>query len=466
MKRVLACAAALWIAAGMQVHAQVTINDNVQFKIKNVNSGLVLGVLQHNQQAGTNAVQWADDGSQDHLWHFIPMNNGQYQIENMLTHQLLAVSGGVTTNGAQIIQWSDTGTSDHRWTLSNASGGSYLIKNVNSGLLLEVFQAGVLDTSKIDQWGPTGCTCQQWILEFTSNQPYVNPGKVAGSGIFVHDPMMIKDGAGTYWLYGTHNTLAKSTDRVNFTADNPALAPTPSWIQSFEQAGDIWAPDVVFHDNQYYQYYSVPGPPGNTHTAAIGVATASSAKSSNWVDHGIVVQSNEQSAYGAIDSHEFQDAQGTWWLNFGSWNNGINLIKLDSTTGLRNGSTLVNVADRKGEDGNVEGAFIWHANGFYYLFDAANPCCNANSRYRILVGRSTSVTGPYLDRGGLSLLQGGGTILLSTHGNIVGPGGASLMSDGSSTLLIYHYYDANNGGTPTLGINLISFDSSGWPYVH
>ena len=465
MKRNILLATA-FVALAAQVHAQATIDTSVQFKIKNVNSGLVLGVKGQNQTAGTIVLQWADNGAPDHLWHFVPMNNGQYQIENLLTHQLIGVAGGVTTDGAQIIQWSDTGTSDHRWTLATASGGSYTIKNANSGLLLEVYQAGTSDTAKIDQWGPTGCSCQQWVLESTGAQAYVGPGAVSGAGKYVHDPMMIKDGNGIYWLYGTHNTLATSNNRTNFTADNPALAPTPSWIQGFEQATDIWAPDVVYHNNQYYQYYSVPGPPGNTHTAAIGVATAASAKSSSWTDHGIVIQSNESSPYGAIDSHEFQDTSGNWWMNFGSWNDGINLIKLDATTGLRSGSTLVNVADRKGADGNVEGAFIWYSNGYYYLFDAANPCCSATSTYRILVGRSATVTGPYYDRGGLALLQGGGTILLSSHGNIIGPGGASILNDSDGALLIYHYYDGNNSGTPTLGINYISLDSSGWPYIH
>jgi arabinan endo-1,5-alpha-L-arabinosidase len=31
--------------------------------------------------------------------------------------------------------------------------------------------------------------------------------------------------------------------------------------------------------------------------------------------------------------------------------------------------------------------------------------------------------------------------------------------------LVYHYYDANNAGTPTLGINRLGFTPDGWPYV-
>jgi arabinan endo-1,5-alpha-L-arabinosidase len=87
------------------------------------------------------------------------------------------------------------------------------------------------------------------------------------------------------------------------------------------------------------------------------------------------------------------------------------------------------------------------------------------------VGRSQSVTGPYYDRGGLDLAAGGGTILVSTHDNIAGPGGGSVFTDtgadGTASLptFVYHYYDGNNNGAPTLGINRLVFDSDGWPSI-
>jgi arabinan endo-1,5-alpha-L-arabinosidase len=63
------------------------------------------------------------------------------------------------------------------------------------------------------------------------------------------------------------------------------------------------------------------------------------------------------------------------------------------------------------------------------------------------------------------MLSGGGTIVVSTHSNIIGPGGASILTTGSGPMLVYHYYDGNNSGTPTLGLNLLSWTSDGWPYV-
>jgi arabinan endo-1,5-alpha-L-arabinosidase len=80
-----------------------------------------------------------------------------------------------------------------------------------------------------------------------------------------------------------------------------------------------------------------------------------------------------------------------------------------------------------------------------------------------MVGRSTSVTGPYIDRNGTAMTSGGGTQILAGQGNIHGPGGQDVLTDGSSDILVYHYY-ANNGAA-LLGLNTLPFDSAGWPSV-
>jgi arabinan endo-1,5-alpha-L-arabinosidase len=63
------------------------------------------------------------------------------------------------------------------------------------------------------------------------------------------------------------------------------------------------------------------------------------------------------------------------------------------------------------------------------------------------------------------MTQGGGTIVLATHGDIIGPGGQDVFNDADGDVLVYHYYDGNTGGTPTLGINLLGWTSDGWPFV-
>jgi len=445
--------------------AQITVDNSVQFKINNVNSGLVLGIAGQSQVAGANLVQWTDSGAPDHLWHFVPMNNNQYVIENLLTHQVLGVASASKSNGARIVQWADNGTADHLWTVVSAPGGNVMLRNVNSGLNLEIMNADISTNGVVDQWGSTGCTCQEWQLVNTGAAVYPNPGSVSGGGTAVHDPMMLKDSGGTYWLFGTHNTLATSTNRIAFNSEGNALKPLPGWISSWNPGMDVWAPDVVFHDGKYWQYYAVPGSSNNTtHTAAIALATATSPNSNSWQNQGIVIQSNESSTFNAIDPNEIRDTSGNWWMVFGSWWNGIHLIQLDNTTGKQSSSnrTITRLATRSA---GIEGAVLYFFNGFYYLFASINPCCSPTSTYRIVVGRSSSITGPYLDRGGVNMLNGGGAILLSTHGNIVGPGGEGVFADSDGPILVYHYYNANSNGAPTLGINRLVFDSSGWPSV-
>ena len=464
MKRLVTCMAILATLPAI-AHAQIAMSDSVEYKLENVNSKLVLGISGASQTAGADAVQWADNGTTDHLWHFVPRGNNEYNIENMLTHQVLGVSGASTADGAQIVQWADSGTSDHLWEVISGSAG-YYIKNVNSGLYLEVANAGTSDTAKIDQWSNTGCTCQEWTLVNTGTSPYNSPNSVSGSGIYVHDPMAIKDTSGVYWLYGTHNTLATSSNLTTWTSDGEALDPIPAWQTTFHGGTpDQWAPDVVYHNSAYFQYYAVPGPSGTTHTADIGLATASSAKSTAWADKGVVIGSTDSSPYNAIDPSIIEDTSGNWWMSFGSWSDGIYMIELNATTGLKSTSntTVYHLAERPNGE---EGSYVYYYNGFYYLFVSIDGCCDGvASTYHILVGRSSSVTGPYLDRGGLNMLNGGGTIVLSAHSNIFGPGGQSILTGSSGPILVYHYYDGNNNGTPTLGLNTLSWTSDGWPYV-
>ncbi len=81
------------------------------------------------------------------------------------------------------------------------------------------------------------------------------------------------------------------------------------------------------------------------------------------------------------------------------------------------------------------------------------------------MGRATSVTGPYYDRNGVSMMNNGGTPVLESHGSVIGPGGQSILKDVDGDLLVYHYYDANDNGTPKLGLNLLDW-SSGWPVAY
>jgi arabinan endo-1,5-alpha-L-arabinosidase len=469
---------------GQRVTGQVAILDtNLKYKIVNQHSGLVLGIANNAQAAGTTVIQSTDNGTTDHLWHFIPDSNSYYKIENVNSGEVLGISNASKDEGATALQWSDNGTDDHLWQLSLQSNGSYTITNKNSGLALMVSEgskspgATVLqsitndlsNTWKLVAARLASVTGSASVNGNTAELASVNPNILSGD-ITVHDPSMTKTASGTYYIFSTGPNIPmhSSTDRMHFSNAGTAFAAPPSWINTYNggKGSDIWAPDISYHHNQYWLYYAVST--FGSQNSAIGLATSTAAKPRSWIDQGIVLTSSSSAPYNAIDPCLVVDASGNWWLSFGSYWNGIYIIQIDPSTGkqLSSNTMYYHLAKRLVTSKGLEASYIYQHGRYYYLFASIDTCCRANATYHIIVGRSTSITGPYTDKGGVNMLIGGGTIILSTHGNIVGPGGASIMSDTDGTLIDYHYYNANTGGTPSLGINLMGWDAAGWPYVY
>ena len=80
-----------------------------------------------------------------------------------------------------------------------------------------------------------------------------------------------------------------------------------------------------------------------------------------------------------------------------------------------------------------------------------------------MVGRSSDVRGPYVDVNGDALLAGGGTLLVEGDQRWKGPGHNAVLATPAGDYNIYHSYDANAGGSPTLRISQLRWGSDGWP---
>jgi arabinan endo-1,5-alpha-L-arabinosidase len=302
---------------------------------------------------------------------------------------------------------------------------------------------------------------------------YPNPGVVAGDTT-VHDPSLVIRGATPrYVLASTHNQTRLSADRITFVGTGGWFPiGVPEWTKPYGN-GDTWAPDVSFHDGKYWLYYAA-STVGSQHSA-IGLATSTTAEPGSWTDRGKVIDTdwNDGVNYNAIDPNLLVDASGRWWLTFGSYWDGIYQVELDPATGkVKAGATPANVARRPGSNTAIEGPSMFRHGGWYYLFASFDSCCPAlvnpsPPTYHIMVGRSTSPNGPFLDRNGTDMRSGGGTLVLGTHDWVVGPGGQSVVHDPSDDhdLLVYHYYDSRANYTAFLGINYLGFDGDGWPYV-
>lgn len=279
-----------------------------------------------------------------------------------------------------------------------------------------------------------------------------------------HDPsaMVKRNGVYHIWTTGDQIYHLTSTDLISWQPAAPVFAAGtwPGWVGSYVPGfkGNFWAPECVFMNGKYYLYYSCSL---GGRESAIGLATSSDL--ATWTDQGMVVYSDQTSPWGSIDPAVFTDAQGKVWMAFGSHLTGNWLIQLDPTTGKRIDGNIKNIAGAPVYCEN-EASYVMQRGGYYYLFYNKGICCaGSNSTYYVQMGRATSPTGPYLDKNGVDLLQGGGTNFLVPKDNYLGPGQVGLFTENGVNYLTYHYYDRSRNGAPTLGIGSLSWDAAGWP---
>src|SRR3954462_6081176 len=167
---------------------------------------------------------------------------------------------------------------------------------------------------------------------------YPNPGLVSGA-TGTHDPSMVKTPAGGYIVAQTGNNipLTTSTDRTAFRAAGVAFPNGAPWASAYTGGSNsLWAPDISYHNGQYFMYYSA-STFGSNHSA-IFLATSATGASGSWTNRGLVVESATSNNFNAIDPNLMVDDAGQWWLNFGSFWSGIQQIALNPSTGMRSGS--------------------------------------------------------------------------------------------------------------------------------
>lgn len=288
----------------------------------------------------------------------------------------------------------------------------------------------------------------------------------------IHDPSTVITCQGRYYVFGTgQNIISRSSADKQFWVAGPTVFNSPpAWTTNAAPGfdGTIWAPEVIFFNNQYHLYYAVSS--FGTNASAIGLATNPTLDPSNssyrWTDEGIVIQSTSGSPYNTIDPSVTFDAAGNLWMSFGSFWSGIYLVQLDPTNGKRispNSPTYHLAVHNDGPD-SIEASYIFRRGAYYYLFVNWNSCCaGVNSTYNVRVGRSAGITGPYVDQNGVSMAAGGGTLFLEGTGKYIGPGQVGILTEGGTNWFSYHYYDGNNNGAPSLDVEPLAWTSDNWP---
>ena len=282
------------------------------------------------------------------------------------------------------------------------------------------------------------------------------------------DPSVLRVGS-TYYAYATYHVwgtgpsrplipVVRSENLVDWEFVGPAFERKPDWRE-----GDglgLWAPSAGRLAGRYVLYYSFArfGDP----KPGIGAATAGS-PSGPFEDRGPLLRSDDVGVPNSIDPCLLVD-DGTPYLFWGS-HRGLYGIEL-----APDGLSLAGEKFRVAGDG-VEAPYVLRRDGRYYLFGSRGRCCaGAESSYRVVVGRSDSLRGPYRNRAGESLSDATGSVVVRGSERFAGPGhNAVARDDAGNEWLVYHAYERGNpwiGETPRRVLLLDPLRwRRGWPLV-
>jgi Beta-xylosidase len=302
-----------------------------------------------------------------------------------------------------------------------------------------------------------------------TNQTTAGSFEFGSRGVRSHDPSTIVKCDDRYWVFHTGRGVLSywSTNLVDWQSGPRVMSRSPEWVATEVPGntdGNFWAPDIIRVGDEYRLYYSVSTFGKNRSVIALATTPTLNPDDPNfkWTDRGVVVRSFATNNFNAIDPALFQDQDGSLWMTFGSFWSGIQLIQLDPKTGLRlPGSPMHSLARYE----SIEAPFLCRRGDDYYLFVNWGICCRGtNSTYEIRVGKSRKVTGPYLDRDGVDLTRGGGTLVLKGAPPFIGPGHAGIFVENGTEWFSCHFYDGARRGTPTMALNKVLW-TNGWPEV-
>ena len=310
----------------------------------------------------------------------------------------------------------------------------------------------------------------------------------------VHDPVMAFEDS-TYHIFATGMGIQHmtSTDRKNWTVHvEPVMSVIPKWAQDSVPGftHHVWAPDIIKWLGRWWMAYSCStfGKNGS----AIGLLSAHKLSFGIWNDEGCIVTSREKrDNWNAIDPNFVIDDNDNPWLVWGSFWDGIQIIRLDTTMhvpavrpktiarrfnlGSRDGKNALPInpnppknptSDYAGPNA-IEAPFIFKHDGWYYLFVSWDYCCQgAKSNYRVAVGRSKNVDGPYLDKNGIDMRFGGGNLFIEGDKKQFEAAGhcAAYHMDGQD-IFICHGYSIAHKGASILIQRPIKWTSDGWPTI-
>jgi arabinan endo-1,5-alpha-L-arabinosidase len=334
-------------------------------------------------------------------------------------------------------------------------------------------QAGRAGTAAAGASGSTVQSTEPDTAECPTNADAGMPARLNVTGALqLSDPAVIES-EGTFYAFGTGPGIRVRTsqDLLNWRDAGSVFLFNPGWIElRLEAEPELWSPDISYFGGVYHLYYAASKQ--GSHRSCIGHATAASLPGP-FEDQGAVLCSNlggREDDWNAIHPSFIADSDGTPYLAFGSFWSGLKLVALDAATGKPLDDKLIDLAARTGQGGAIEAPFIVRRCGFFYLFASFDRCCDGvNSTYKIYVGRSDKLQGPYRDRAGVPMLEGGGTPVVVADDTWHGPGHSAIFQHEDKWYEAHHAYYAGDfnaffaQGEAYLRISELIWDSEGWP---
>ena len=307
----------------------------------------------------------------------------------------------------------------------------------------------------------------------------------------LHDPVMAYEDS-TYYIFATGMGIQQMTskDRQTWTVlPTPVMSVIPTWAHDSVPGfrNHVWAPDIIKWHGKWWLAYSCStfGKNGS----AIGLLSNRSLSFPIWEDEGCIVSSQaKRDNWNAIDPNFVIDENDQPWLTWCSFWDGIQIVRLDSTMHIPAGEKPRTIARRynvsnTGAEGDpnlpknptsqyagqnaIEAPFIFKHGDYYYLFVSWDYCCQGSkSTYRVAVGRSKKVDGPYLDREGRDMREGGGVPFIEGDKKTFDAvGHCAVYHFNGEDIFISHGYSIAHEGASVLVQKTIRWTEDGWPQL-
>ena len=275
------------------------------------------------------------------------------------------------------------------------------------------------------------------------------------------DPTVMKAADGYFYLYATENIrntpILRSKNLVDW--DEIGTAFTDATRPTFEEKGNIWAPDINYIDGKYVLYYSM-SVWGGEWTCGVGVATADKPEGP-FTDKGALFRSNTINVQNSIDPFYIEEG-GKKYLFWGSFRGIYGMELSDDGLSLRKGAEKVQIAGTA-----YEGTYIHKKGDYYYLFASIGSCCEGlKSTYTTVVGRSKNLFGPYVDKKGQPMLENHHEVLIHANDAFVGTGHNSeiVQDEAGKDYMLYHAVSKANPTGRVLMLDQVLW-TDGWPEV-